>query len=113
MHEPTARTVGAVARLAGVSVRTLHHYDEIGLLTPSDRSDAGYRRYADADLDRLQRVTVSKSSYPGFDDQLAIGRGLGSVFRVSAALPPVDDEIVNTVLDVPALVGHTEQALVV
>ena len=49
-------TVGAVARLAGVTVRTLHHYDEIGLLSASGRSEAGYRRYADADLDRLQRI---------------------------------------------------------
>jgi len=49
-------TVGQVARLAGVTVRTLHHYDEIGLLSPSERTPAGYRRYTDADLDRLQRV---------------------------------------------------------
>ena len=49
-------TVGAVARLAGVTVRTLHHYDEIGLLSASGRSDAGYRRYADDDLERLQRI---------------------------------------------------------
>jgi MerR family transcriptional regulator, thiopeptide resistance regulator len=51
-----SRTVGAVARLAGVTVRTLHHYHEIGLLTPSGRSEAGYRHYADADLERLQRI---------------------------------------------------------
>jgi DNA-binding transcriptional MerR regulator len=49
-------TVGAVARLAGVSVRTLHHYDEIGLLTPAGRSPAGYRLYSLADLGRLQQI---------------------------------------------------------
>jgi DNA-binding transcriptional MerR regulator len=48
--------VGKVAGLAGVTVRTLHHYDEIGLLCPSGRSDAGYRSYSDSDLDKLQRV---------------------------------------------------------
>ncbi|MDG4792968.1 MerR family transcriptional regulator [Micromonospora sp. WMMD1082] len=48
--------VGQVARLAGVTVRTLHHYDEIGLLSPSGRSAAGYRRYSDADLERLQLI---------------------------------------------------------
>lgn len=48
--------VGTVARLAGVTVRTLHHYDEIGLLRPSGRSGAGYRRYGDADLERLQLI---------------------------------------------------------
>ncbi|OKK18490.1 transcriptional regulator [Streptomyces sp. CB00455] len=49
-------SVGKVAGLAGVTVRTLHHYDEIGLLSPSGRSHAGHRRYDDADLDRLQRI---------------------------------------------------------
>ena len=61
-------TVGAVARLAGVTVRTLHHYDEIGLLTPSDRSEAGYRRYDDADLDRLQRILFYRELGFGLDE---------------------------------------------
>ncbi|MBQ0903115.1 MerR family transcriptional regulator [Micromonospora sp. U21] len=51
-----AYTVGQVARVAGVTVRTLHHYDEIGLLSPSGRTPASYRRYDDADLERLQLV---------------------------------------------------------
>ncbi len=51
-------TVGQVAALAGVSVRTLHHYDEIGLLRPSGRSAAGYRLYDDDDLDRLHQVLL-------------------------------------------------------
>ncbi|WP_027342317.1 MerR family transcriptional regulator [Hamadaea tsunoensis] len=50
--------VGRAAELAGVTVRTLHHYDEIGLLTPGGRSAAGYRRYDDADLERLQRILL-------------------------------------------------------
>ncbi|MHA5050367.1 MerR family transcriptional regulator [Streptomyces sp. SD15] len=49
-------SVGQVAGFAGVTVRTLHHYDEIGLLVPSERSRAGHRRYSDADLDRLQQI---------------------------------------------------------
>jgi DNA-binding transcriptional MerR regulator len=48
--------VGQVAGFAGVTVRTLHHYDDIGLLVPSERSHAGHRRYSDADLDRLQQI---------------------------------------------------------
>ncbi|WP_406091247.1 MerR family transcriptional regulator [Kitasatospora purpeofusca] len=52
----TGRTVGAVARIAKVTVRTLHHYDEIGLLSPRGRTPAGYRRYDEADLGRLQRI---------------------------------------------------------
>ncbi len=49
-------SVGQLASLAGVSVRTLHHYDDIGLLSPVGRSAAGYRRYGDQDLLRLQRI---------------------------------------------------------
>ncbi|MGX1669592.1 MerR family transcriptional regulator [Streptomyces sp. NPDC055400] len=49
-------SVGQVAGFAGVTVRTLHHYDEIGLLAPVGRSHAGHRRYSDADLDRLQQI---------------------------------------------------------
>ncbi|GAA1091122.1 MerR family transcriptional regulator [Kitasatospora arboriphila] len=49
-------SVGQVAAFAGVTVRTLHHYDRAGLLSPSGRSDAGYRLYGDADLARLQQI---------------------------------------------------------
>lgn len=48
------RTVSEVAALTGVTVRTLHHYDEIGLVRPSQRTEAGYRLYGAADLERLQ-----------------------------------------------------------
>jgi DNA-binding transcriptional MerR regulator len=51
-------TVGELARLAGVTVRTLHHYDRIGLVQPSDRTASGYRSYGVRDLDRLQQVLV-------------------------------------------------------
>ena len=50
------RTVGEVAELTGVTVRALHHYDEIGLLSPSERTAAGYRLYSDADLVRLHAI---------------------------------------------------------
>nr|WP_269781668.1 MerR family transcriptional regulator [Nocardia bovistercoris] len=49
-------TVGRVAELAGVSVRTLHHYDEIGLVRPSARTAAGYRAYSASDVERLREV---------------------------------------------------------
>jgi MerR family transcriptional regulator, thiopeptide resistance regulator len=51
-------TVGELARLAGITVRTLHHYDRIGLVRPSERTSAGYRSYDGRDLDRLQQVLV-------------------------------------------------------
>jgi MerR family transcriptional regulator, thiopeptide resistance regulator len=49
-------TVGRLAELSGVTVRTLHHYDEIGLVRPSARTAAGYRAYSAADVDRLRQV---------------------------------------------------------
>lgn len=51
-------TVHEVSELAHVSVRTLHHYDRIGLLIPSARSEAGYRLYGEADLKRLQQILL-------------------------------------------------------
>ncbi len=45
-----------MAALSGVTIRTLHHYDEIGLLSPSGRSAAGYRIYEESDLDLLQQI---------------------------------------------------------
>jgi MerR family transcriptional regulator, thiopeptide resistance regulator len=56
-----AKTVGAVAALTAVSVRTLHHYDHIGLVVPSVRTSAGYRAYTDADIERLHVVLVYRS----------------------------------------------------
>ena len=53
-----SHTVGEVARLAGVTVRTLHHYDRIGLVRPGSRTSAGYRTYDAHDLDRLQQVLL-------------------------------------------------------
>lgn len=50
------KTVGEVAELSGVTVRTLHHYDELGLLSPSGRSEAGYRQYSYDDLARLREI---------------------------------------------------------
>ena len=65
-------TVGEVAHLASVSVRALHHYDELGLLTPSVRTEAGYRLYSDADLACLQQVLFFKE----------LGFGLGDIARI-------------------------------
>jgi MerR family transcriptional regulator, thiopeptide resistance regulator len=52
--------VKEVAEIAGVSVRTLHHYDEIELLVPAGRTDAGYRLYDDDDLLRLQQILLGR-----------------------------------------------------
>ena len=51
-------TVHEVSKLAGVSIRTLQYYDKIGLLHPTGYTDAGYRLYDDADLERLQQILL-------------------------------------------------------
>ncbi len=53
---PPPWKVGELAKRTGVSVRALHHYDEIGLLSPSHRSEAGYRLYTEIDVARLQQI---------------------------------------------------------
>lgn len=53
-------TVKELASLSGVSVRTLHHYDDVGLLSPATRSDSGYRLYGQKELLRLQQILFYK-----------------------------------------------------
>ncbi|MFG1946360.1 MerR family transcriptional regulator [Nonomuraea sp. NPDC048826] len=65
-------TVGHVAHLAGITVRTLHHYDEIGLLTPHERTHTGYRRYTDDDLTRLQQILLYRELGFPLDEIAAI-----------------------------------------
>lgn len=78
------RTVKEVSRLSGVSVRTLHHYDAIGLLKPTRVTEAGYRLYDDAALGRLQTILLFRElefplreirdilDDPGFDRAVAL-----------------------------------------
>lgn len=56
-----AYQIKEAARLGKVTVRTLHYYEEIGLLVPSKRTDAGYRLYTDDDLRRLQQIRLHKT----------------------------------------------------
>jgi DNA-binding transcriptional MerR regulator len=69
---PREHTVGEVARLSGVTVRTLHHYDRIGLLRPTRRTEAGYRLYDRAALARLQQVLVYRD----------LGLGLAEITQI-------------------------------
>ncbi len=81
--------MGRVAVLAGVSVRTLHHYDEIGLVRPSARTAAGYRAYSADDVERLREVLAY--------------RRLGFPLRDIADL--VDDPATDTVAHLRRLRG--------
>ena len=84
MERKRTYRVKDVAEIAKVSVRALHHYDEIGLLVPSGRSRAGYRLYGDDDLLRLQQIVLFRDlglpleeirralDAPGFDREKAL-----------------------------------------
>lgn len=65
-------TVGVVSDLAGVTVRTLHHYDEIGLVVPAGRTDAGYRTYGPGEVERLQEVLFFRELGFGLDEIKAV-----------------------------------------
>lgn len=77
-------TVNEVSKLTGASVRTLHYYDEIGLLTPAVTTEAGYRLYDDTNLERLQQILLFRElefslkdikeiiDCPGFDRKKAL-----------------------------------------
>ena len=73
----TALTVSQVARLARCTVRALHHYDELGLLSPSARSASGYRLYDDDDLARLREILLLRQ----------LGVGLDAIAEVLRAAP--------------------------
>ncbi|MGI6381482.1 MAG: TipAS antibiotic-recognition domain-containing protein [Anaerolineae bacterium] len=93
-----AYTVGQLASMAGVSVRTLHHYDEIGLLTPTARSESGYRLYGEDDLYRLQQVLLYREmglplreigrilDGPSFDQMRALEQHRENLRRQAARL---------------------------
>lgn len=66
--EVALMTVGETASATGVTVRTLHHYDQIGLVSPAARSSAGYRLYAPEDVDRLQQVVAYRRLGLGLED---------------------------------------------
>ena len=60
--------ISSVAKLTGVTVRTLHYYDEIGLLKPSEVTEAGYRIYSDTDLEVLQQILFFRELDFSLDD---------------------------------------------
>lgn len=82
----TTWSVGEVASLAGVSVRTMHHYDQIGLVSPSRRSPAGYRQYRADDLDRLRAVLTWRELDFSLDEIADLVDGHGVVDTRSALL---------------------------
>ncbi|MFE9749589.1 MerR family transcriptional regulator [Saccharothrix saharensis] len=85
-------SVGALAKVAGMTVRTLHHYDELGLLRPSERTPSGHRRYTEADLHRLYQIRLLR--------------------QLGMSLDEIGDVLADTVDPAPlarVLAGHLER----
>jgi len=117
-------TISQLAAMAGVSVRTLHHYDHIGLLKPSSRTAAGYRLYEEANLLRLQQILFFKEldlplaeiqailDDPGFDQITALKnhRGMlqGQVERLTRLLATVDKTIQRLTKEEPMTMTDEE-----
>jgi DNA-binding transcriptional MerR regulator len=83
LHDTSDRLwqVGELAKRTGLSVRALHHYDEIGLLVPSERSFSGYRLYSDLDLRRLYRIVAMRQLGMRLDQISAVIDGTGPDVR--------------------------------
>src|SRR5690349_596763 len=73
----TRMRIGDVAAATGVTVRTLRHYDELGLLVPAQRTEAGYRLYDDTDVERLYRILALRRMGLGLDAVAAVLDGAG------------------------------------
>ncbi|WLD94683.1 MerR family transcriptional regulator [Alkalihalobacillus sp. AL-G] len=107
-----AMKVKEVADLVGISVRTLHHYDEIGLLTPEQTTDSGYRLYSNENLEMLQQILFLKElgfplkkiskiiSSPSFDRKEALKLHRKMLLekrgRLDKMIATIDKTILNT-----------------
>lgn len=87
--------VGDLARRTGLTVRTLHHYDEVGLLKPSGRSDAGYRLYSQADVQRLHGIQTMRQMGLALSDiaELLAGEGVAPQRIIGQQIRALDQQI--------------------
>ncbi|WP_082606754.1 MerR family transcriptional regulator [Acidovorax sp. Root275] len=87
--------VGDLARRTGLTVRTLHHYDEIGLLKPSGRSEAGYRLYSQADVQRLHGIQTMRQMGLALSDigALLAGEGMAPERIIGQQIRSLDQQI--------------------
>jgi len=102
-------TVKQVADLTGLSIRALHHYDEIGLLEPSARTDAGYRLYSDDDLARLQEIMLFRElEIPLADISVLLS---GGAFDRRAALELQREMLEHKATRTGALIAAVDRAI--
>ena len=106
--DPVELTVGQVAQALGVTVRTLHHYDAVGLVVPSARSHAGYRLYTEADVHRLTRAVVYRRLDLPLDEVRALLDGDGTP---EEHLRRQRDVVVSRLGELTELVAAIDRAL--
>jgi DNA-binding transcriptional MerR regulator len=105
-------SVSELASRAGVTVRTLHHYDEIGLVVPSGRTPAGYRVYGPADAERLAHVLAYRECGLGLEQiRIALDEsGDGLVEHLARQLALIDDRVQTLIRQRTALEKGLEAA---
>ncbi|MCV2359667.1 MerR family transcriptional regulator [Paucibacter sp. TC2R-5] len=95
-------TVGDLAKRCGLTVRALHHYEKLGLLTPSGRSEAGYRLYNDADVLRLHRLLAYRQSGLALKDIAPL---------LDAESPPLVEVLTRHIADVELQLQRQQRLL--
>lgn len=109
MNTPEGLTIGALARLAGVTVRTLHHYDRIGLVVPEERTPAGYRLYRRRAVQRLQEVLFFRElGFPLDEIRRIVGE---PTYRREAALSRQRDLLAERAAHLHDLIAAVDAAL--
>jgi DNA-binding transcriptional MerR regulator len=102
-------TISALAKLAGVSTRTLRYYDEIGLLRPKNFTEAGYRVYGTQEVDKLQQILFYREMGVGLDD---INRILTApAFKRLEALETHLAALRNKRSQVDAMIANVQQTI--
>ncbi|WP_214105101.1 MerR family transcriptional regulator [Acrocarpospora catenulata] len=106
-------TIGELAEATGLTIRTLHHYDEIGLVSATERTDAGHRRYTEADLRRLYHVRGLRQLGLSLEEiGVALGRETGDLRDLLRAQLAVLDVQANRIAEmkdqIRGLVEHAD-----
>jgi DNA-binding transcriptional MerR regulator len=113
--EDTGWRVGRLAEATGVTVRTLHHYEEVGVLVPGERTEAGHRLYGDADVRRLYRIMALRElgmSLAEIRETLDEGADLGAVLRAHLAHVERSIDRQRTLRDrLAALCAHVDEGV--
>ncbi|MFG5382155.1 MerR family transcriptional regulator [Yoonia sp. R2-816] len=107
-HRIREYTVGQLAKLSGVTVRTLHHYDAIGLLTPHHVTHSGYRVYGQAELLRLQEILFYRAfGLPLQDIAVVLHDEADALTRLRAHR----ERLVSQVADTQALLSTLDRTI--